>query len=355
MKIALTHVDLPNEAKGGVAHQVHYLSNVLAGRGHDVTMFTFSPAFAECCYQVRRLQPPAPRLRRFQSFLFARALARTDFSGFDLIHANGDSYLLRPGSRPPLVRTFYGSAKDEAKSAVRLRRRVYQRALVPLEALDARRADVCVGISQATRARIPAVSRIIGCGVDLSHFRPGGEKTAVPAILFVGTAGGRKRGQFLADVFGREVRSRFPDAQLWTVSDRPLVGQGIVNYGRVPLETLADLYRRAWVFCLPSTYEGFGVPYIEAMASGTVAVASPNAGAREVLAGGGDAAAGVIANDDDLGAVLGDLLADADRRQTYANRALARAAQFSWARVAEQYENVYADLVGAPARKRAAA
>ena len=50
-----------------------------------------------------------------------------------------------------------------------------------------------------------------------------------------------------------------------------------------PLERLIELYQQAWLFCLPSSYEGFGVPYIEAMSCGTPVVATPNAGAREVL------------------------------------------------------------------------
>lgn len=347
MKIALTHHDLPNQSKGGVAHQVHALGNVLADRGHDVSLFTFSPAWSECRYQVRQLapRPRARGLKRFGSFLFARALAGVDFSGFDVLHTNGDSYLLRRGPRrPPLLRTFYGSARDEAKSAVRLRRRVYQNVLSLLEARDARNADLCVGISAATRARIPAVSRIISCGVDLSRFRPG-PKSAHPSVLFVGTVGGRKRGQFLADVFTRAVAPRFPDAQLWSVADGPLTGGGgIVNHGRVSFEMLADLYRRAWVFCLPSTYEGFGVPYVEALASGTAVVASPNAGACEVLENG---RFGCLAGDEDLGATITHLLERASERDTYAARGVERARDYAWGEVAAQYEQVYASLAGA--------
>jgi len=354
VKIALTHADLPNETKGGVAHQAHALGNVLAGRGHDVTFFTFSPAWDECRYQVRQLTPPRGRgLKRFGSFLFARALAGVDFSGFDMIHVNGDGYLIRRGpGRPPLLRTFYGSARDEAKSAVRLRRRVYQNVLSLLEARDARNADLCVGISAATQARIPAVSQIISCGVDLSRFRLG-LKSAHPSVLFVGTAGGRKRGQFLADVFTHAVRPRFPDAELWTVADRPLMGGGgIVNHGRVSFEMLGDLYRRAWVFCLPSTYEGFGVPYIEALASGTSVVASPNAGAREVLQNG---AWGSLAEDADLGKSIVRLLGNPDERSTWETRGLERAGDFAWDRVAAQYERLYTDLIRAKNRAEPAA
>lgn len=338
MKIAMTHVDLPNESKGGVAHQVHYLANTLAERGHDVTMFTFSPPFAECRYHVHQYSPGRVRANSWRTFLLAYRLARTDFSQFDVLHTNGDNYLL--WNRYPQVRTFYGSAIDEARSAVRTRRRIYQMVIAHVERIGARAADVNVGISEATRAQIPAISQIIPCGVDVYRFKPG-PKADKPTVLFVGTTGGRKRGGFLAEVFAREVRPAFPDAELWAVTERPLLGEGIVNFGRVSLETLTRLYQRAWVFCLPSSYEGFGVPYIEAMAAGTAVVASPNPGALEVLCGG---KFGAVAEDAALGQTICSLLRDAQAREDYAARGLVRAQDFQWDTVAAQYETLYASL-----------
>ena len=344
MKIAMTHVDLPNETKGGVAAQAHSLANALSDRGHDVTMFTFSPAYADCRYRVHQFSPPRAA-RRLASFLLAARLARTNFAAFDVLHTHGDNYLLR--GRRPQVRTFHGSAHDEAASARTLRRRLYQALMVHLERLGARAADVCVGVSEATRARIPSVSEIIPCGVDTARFRPG-PKADRPTILFVGTTGGRKRGQFLADVFTREVRPRFPNAELWSVAEKPMPGEGIINLGRVDTETLTDLFRRAWVFCLPSTYEGFGVPYIEAMASGTAVIASPNPGAREVLRGGED---GLVVEDGLLGAALVDLLGDPQRRRDLECAGPVRAGDFSWERVAGRYEELYAGLIGTQPRR----
>ena len=338
MKIAMTHVDLPNEAKGGVAFQVHYLANALAGRGHDVTMFTFSPSFGECRYQVHQY-PIRPSLRRYKAFLLALHSARTDFSGFDLLHAHGDNYLLR--NCHPQVRTFYGSAKDEAQSAVTWKRRVYQTLTVALEAAGARVADKNIGISEATQARIPAVTAIIPCGVDLQRFQPG-KKSETPTVLFVGTTGGRKRGTLLAEIFQQEILPSFPDAQLWSVAEKPLEGKNVVNFGKVSLETLTDLYQKAWVFCLPSTYEGFGVPYIEAMASGTAVVATPTPGAREVLQEG---QYGLLADDEQIAARIKTLLGNDEHRHDYERRGLARAADYDWPKVAAQYEEVYRQLV----------
>lgn len=339
MKIAMTHVDLPNESRGGVAFQAHYLANALVDRGHSVTMFTFSPAYADCRYQVHQYGIRS-QLRQFKAFIFAVRLASTNFSKFDIIHTHGDNYLL--WGCHPQVRTFHGSAKDEAISAVRLRRRIYQSLLAKLEPVSAWIADSKVGVSEATQARIPAISTLIPCGVDTKHFTPG-EKSEKPSILFVGTLAGRKRGQFLADVFIREVRSQFPNAELWAVSDRPLEGEGIVNFGKVSLETLCKLYQQAWIFCLPSTYEGFGVPYIEAMASGTAVIASPNPGAQEVL---GNGAYGLIAKDGELGNQINQLLNSAELRQSYATKGVLRTQDFSWKQIAMQYETLYKNLLG---------
>jgi phosphatidylinositol alpha-mannosyltransferase len=343
MKIAMTHVDLPNETKGGVAAQAHLLANTLVDRGHDVTMYTFSPKFADCRYYVHQYLAPK-QLGNAKSFLFAWRLSRTDFSQFDVIHTHGDNYLLR--GNVPLVRTFHGSAMDEAKSARTMRRRLYQHLIARLEVVGGRVADVSVGVSEATRVRIPAVTAIIPCGVDLTRFQPG-SKSAHPTLLFVGTIGGRKRGALLAEIFQKEIRPGLPDSELWMVADHPIAGEGIVNFGRVSEDILIRLFQEAWVFCLPSTYEGFGVPYIEAMAAGTAVVASPNPGAREVLR---DGEFGSLPDDDALGQSIAELLGNQALRSNVANIGLSRAQDYNVDSVAAAYERIYQQL--APSSQR---
>ncbi len=164
-----------------------------------------------------------------------------------------------------------------------------------------------------------------------------------PTILFVGTYKNRKRGKLLMEIFAKQIRPAIPDAKLWMVcSDAP--SPGVEVLGRLSDEELADRYRRAWVFCLPSTYEGFGVPYIEAMASGTPVVVSPNVGAREVL---GDGHFGLIATDDELGRELISFLTEPEKRRRFANAGLAGSRRFSWPNVVAQYEQVYAEAPSA--------
>jgi glycosyltransferase involved in cell wall biosynthesis len=346
VKIALTNAFMPSEQPSGVPYQVHHLANALVARRHDVTVFSFSPRPADARYALHQFpRPPLPR--RFYPFAMAYRLARTDFSAFDVINAHGDNYLLR--STRPVVRTFHGTAQDELRYAKTLRRRLYFLLLVPLERLGAMLADDVIGVSETTRAHMPRVRRVIPCGVDVDALEPGA-KTGRPTLLFVGTEGGRKRGAWLARTFRTDVLPRVPDAELRMVSDSTATEPGIRRYGRVDAATLAGLYRSAWAFCLPSTYEGFGVPYVEAMAARTAVVATAsNPGAREVL---GDGAYGLLVDDAALGPALAQVLSDAALRTELANRGLARSRSFAWASVAEQYENAYAQAIAARRARR---
>ena len=342
MRIAHVHADLPPESSGGVAWQVHRLAAAQVHAGRDVTVFSFSARPPGAPYPVSQL----PRLPgRVQSgfarlFLAGLAFARVDYSGFDLVHFHGDSYLARPA--PPTVRTFYGSALAELRHATSLRFALSQLVVYPMELVAMLRADRVVGISAATGWALPRVRRTVPCGVDTRVFRPGDVRSPAPSILFVGTLSGRKRGNLLVRAFSDVVRARVPDAELWIVGAETISAPGVRCLGRLSEEELAAAYRRAWVFCLPSSYEGFGVPYVEAMASGTPVVASPNPGAAEITAGG---AHGVLVADAELGPELARLLTDGSARDALARAGLARAADYDWANVVAQYDRIYTELV----------
>ena len=157
-------------------------------------------------------------------------------------------------------------------------------------------------------------------------------------MLFVGEMASRKRGDLLLRVVRETVRPRFPDLRVWMVSPDRIEDEGVEWFAGLDDDRLADLYRAAWVLCLPSSYEGFGRPYAEALAAGTPVVASPNPGAREVLE---DGRFGVIARDEELGSALSALLGDSERRAELARRGLERARAFAWERVAARYERIY--------------
>lgn len=341
MRIACISNYLPVGSKIGAGYQMHYLANAYVRRGHDVTMFSpFQDTSPDALYE--NICVPVENCCR--TFRFAWNLRKIDFTSFNLLHAGMDDYALLGCPRPFHIRTFMGSCLAEALVIPGAKEKLRMLLLGLSELLACAVADTTVAISENTRHAIPFACHVIGCGVDTSVFYPAppsnniSVREARPTILFVGTYQRRKRGKLLMEAFQREVRSAIPDAQLWMVCEDGPPAPGVTHYVRIPTLQLADLYRRAWVFCLPSQYEGFGVPYLEAMASGTPVVATPNPGAREVLENG---RLGVLTKPEQLGHTLTEVLQDATTRQTLAANGLAHAQQFSWEAIISRYERLF--------------
>ena len=108
--------------------------------------------------------------------------------------------------------------------------------------------------------------------------------------------------------------------------------------GYVEPERLAELYRGAACLVQPSRFEGFGLPVLEAMASGTPVVALPEPALEEVA---GDAA--VFVEEERLADGIRQALADRDRL-VWAG--LERARRFSWRATAEKTLAVYLEVLG---------
>jgi glycosyltransferase involved in cell wall biosynthesis len=117
--------------------------------------------------------------------------------------------------------------------------------------------------------------------------------------------------------------------------------------GYLPEETLAVMYRLAAVFVFPSLYEGFGLPPLEAMASGTPVVTSNVSSLPEVA---GDAA--LLIDPHDPGAIADGIervLTDETLRRELRAKGLARAKQFSWESSVRRVREIYQEVQGAPA------
>jgi glycosyltransferase involved in cell wall biosynthesis len=124
--------------------------------------------------------------------------------------------------------------------------------------------------------------------------------------------------------------------------------------GRLPTDTLVRLYQRATLVAVPSRYEGFGLPAVEAMACGTPVVACRAGALPEVVNVGGG---GILVERDDptdLARGIRTLLGKPSHRAELGGRGRERiAAAYAWPRVAEATAAVYEEVIaerGRPAR-----
>jgi glycosyltransferase involved in cell wall biosynthesis len=313
------------------------LANALVDRGHEVTVFSGCHHSDGARYETVTV----PLSGANRTFKFAWKLRSVDWSRFDILHAHGDDYWLRRG-KPIRVRTLHGSCFSEARWVGSARESLRMTLLGFGELISMMTADQVIAVSRNTYRWLPWVRSVIPNGIDLDRF-VARERSAGPSVLFVGTYHWRKRGKLLMDVFEAEVRPTIPDAELWMVCSDAPTRPGIRVLGRVSDDELARLYGTAWVFCLPSSYEGFGIPYIEAMAAGTPVVATPNPGALEVTDGG---RLGIVVGETELGRALVDVLSSELLRDELSGQARAAIARYGIDDVISEYEAVYARLVG---------
>ena len=338
LRILMTSFYMPSESKIGVGHQVHLLANQLVALGHEVTVATPCVASVGATYTTLTLPVAGPA----RTFRWALRLRRLDLSGYDVLHAHGDDYWLWRRRVRAHVRTMHGSCLAEALRVPSGREKLRMVLLGLGELLATAVADRTVAVSANTTRWMPWVRQVIPNGVDAAALR--GERTPSPhpSILFVGTYENRKRGRLLAEAFARDVLPARPDAELWMVcSDAPPAPQ-VTVLGRVESPELVRLYRSAWAFCLPSSYEGFGIPYVEALTAGLPVVATRNPGATELAA---QCPMISLVPDDGLGAALLGALQDGPPDDMAVAAARASAEPYDIEKVALAYVAVYRELL----------
>jgi glycosyltransferase involved in cell wall biosynthesis len=128
-------------------------------------------------------------------------------------------------------------------------------------------------------------------------------------------------------------------AELRRAVHRHQLHQYVRFLGYLPEDTLAVLYRLAGVFVFPSLYEGFGLPPLEAMASGTPVVTSNVSSLPEVA---GDAA--ILVDPYDPAAIADGMyrvLTDRPLQASLRQKGIARAREFSWEESVRRVHDIY--------------
>lgn len=231
------------------------------------------------------------------------------------------------------------------------------------------RADALITDSETVRQELiadysvaPQRVTAIHLGVDAS-FRPHAEGELRPVlarhglvrgqyVLSVGTLEPRKRLDQLITAYAGlpvQLRTRFPlvltGARGWLNERvRPLIERGQTEgwlryLGFVPQADLPAIYAGAHAFAMISIYEGFGLPLLEAMASGVPVLTSDRSCMPEVTDG-----AALLVDPDDVDVIrvqLARLIEDTPWRAGATDRGLARAGALTWERCLEQTTEVY--------------
>lgn len=233
---------------------------------------------------------------------------------------------------------------------------------------SARHADRLIAISESTREDVIRLlqlkpEQIVSTPLAASaHYRPLPTEQVASIcsrydlkpnsyLCYVGVLEPRKNIPTLIEAYA-QVITKFPDVPLviagkkgWMYDEvfQRVTELGLREHvrflGYVPDEDLPALYNGARVFVYPSSYEGFGLPVLEALQCGTPVVTTNVSSMPEVA---GEAALLVPPRDSHaLAEMLCAALADDELAQTLSQAATARATAFSWERCARETLAVY--------------
>jgi glycosyltransferase involved in cell wall biosynthesis len=248
----------------------------------------------------------------------------------------------RPGRSQAFVQTLLDVQHLDlpqlfGRAELAFRRRYYEGA--------ARRADMVITISEFARTRMIELLGIPGDRIRVAHL-------GVDADAYTPQLG--PRDEFVlypARGWKHKNHARLIEAMKAVRADRPgmrlvLSGGGLDSLGALPDwvevrglvsgEELRELYRNAAVLAFPSLYEGFGLPPLEAMASGCPVAATDAGSVPEVC---GDAA--VLFDARDPGAIAAGILEALGRSGELTRRGLEQVRSFTWERCLDAHLDVY--------------
>ena len=232
---------------------------------------------------------------------------------------------------------------------VRMQGRVARRVGPLLTVSSSAKADIC----RDFRVK-PEKVHIIPLGVDTRLFQPRPEQPRVPGRIVTVTSADlplkglptllRAVAKLVTERDAHLVVIGTPSAATRDQLTQLALGERVTFASGLPDAEYARVLASAEVAVIPSLYEGFSLPAVEHMASGTPLIASKAGALPEVT---GDAAVLVPPGDpEELAAALRGLLGDEEARAEHAERGLARVRErFAWPAVAAATEAMYQQVI----------
>ena len=388
---------------GGQGVYIRHLSRELAAQGHDVEVFSGQP-YPELDPSVTLTKVPSldlyrdddpfrtPRPGEYRDLidvlegatmwtagfpeprtfgLRAARLLRDRIADFDVVHDNQSlgSGLLRIAKDLPLVATIHHPITRDREldlaSATTVRRKITLRrwyGFLRMQGRVARKIPMLLTVSENSADDIRTAFDIeqdrihtIPLGVDTDLFAPATTPRVPGRIVCVASADAPLKGvPTLLEAVAKLHTER--EIELVLVSklapggatERRIedlaIGDVVRTVSGIDDAALAELLASAEIAAVPSLYEGFSLPAVEAMACGTPLVASRAGAIPEVV---GDAGELVPPGDaQQLADAIAALLDDPARRTQLGTAARARVEEkYSWAAVAAQTANVYENAI----------
>ena len=262
-------------------------------------------------------------------------------------------HVLAPATRSATVVTVHDLSFERDPQLMSRRDLFFFRTMVPR---SARRADRVLAVSEQTKRDLVELYTIderkivvTPNGIDDVFGTDGPRNDGAPYLLFVGALQPRKdplaaiealaltKSHLRLVVAGPD---RGSGGEAREAAARLGVAERVEFRGHVAKEELASLYRGAQALVFPSRYEGFGLPVVEAMASGTPVVAAAAGAVPEVA---GDAA--ILVEPGDTAALAGGIERALSDRERLVRAGLAQAERFSWVETARRTLAVYRELL----------
>jgi glycosyltransferase involved in cell wall biosynthesis len=289
---------------------------------------------------------------------------------FDVLHS--PAFITPVKSPCPKVVTIHDIAYLLYPSHFSLAWMTYMKTLMPLSVRSA--AAIICGSENSRQDIIRAYGvaphkvRVVPYGIDQRRFHPGAVLNSQWAaglgirdgyLLHVGALAERKNiPALLRAIANLRSHGKWGSRQLVLAGPAPPgmtgasaiyeaiqqldLASSVVVAGHVPDEHIPGLYTHASALIMPSLYEGFGFPVLEAMSSGTPVIASNTSSLPEVA---GDAALLVPPLDEQaLADAIADVLECSTAADELRSKGLQRARQFSWKRTADETVKVYRSI-----------